>query len=529
MLKSKFGVKEVPNLVFLALILVVMVGLPFVYFIDESPGPPVGSPLHSVVEESTNVVVEGGFDSEEESGGLEDTSKLDEIRDEFKHAWKAYKDYAWGMDDVHPIARKGSNGYFMGLTLVDSIDTIILMGLEDEYLECRNWVDEKFMKIQLPTDVSVFETTIRVIGGLLSAFHLKSDTMFLKKATALADRLIIAFDTPSALPLASVNLQANIAFGPKWNGGSSSVSEVASIQIEWQDLSRLSGDPKYAEKVNAAADRVSTMSRKDGLFTKFISPQSGKMTDTVVTLGARVDSIYEYFLKQYLLDSQNVQALKMYEETMERILNQLMRKSSPSGLVYFQELVSGKANGKMDHLVCFMPGMMALGAHYIPDQFESHLEHAKGAMRTCYEFYARQSTGLAPEIVQFKEGIDFVVDNGAKHNLLRPETVESLFYLWRTTHDPIYREWGWNIFQSFKKYCKLPEAGYSALNDVLDASSANGNMNSTNRRDHMESFFLGETMKYLFLLFSDDSVLSLDEFVFNTEAHPLKRWTAEPL
>ena len=101
------------------------------------------------------------------------------------------------------------------------------------------------------------------------------------------------------------------------------------------------------------------------------------------------------------------------------------------------------------------------------------------------------------------------------HNLLRPETLESLFYMYRITGDKVYRDWGWQIFQAFEKHTKIPGGGYSSISNVKNADKPSF-------RDKMESFFLGETLKYLFLLFGDDpNLLPLDKYVFNTEAHPL--------
>ena len=106
-----------------------------------------------------------------------------------------------------------------------------------------------------------------------------------------------------------------------------------------------------------------------------------------------------------------------------------------------------------------------------------------------------------------------------RHNQLRPETVESLFVLYRLTKDSQYRDWGWRIFQAIEAYTKVPEGGYSSIDNVEDTENPGF-------RDKMESFFLSETLKYLFLLFcDDDNVLSLDEWVFNTEAHPLPIWS----
>ncbi len=101
-------------------------------------------------------------------------------------------------------------------------------------------------------------------------------------------------------------------------------------------------------------------------------------------------------------------------------------------------------------------------------------------------------------------------------NILRPETVESIFYEYRLTGDSRYRDWGWQIFQSFEKYTKIPSGGYSGIPNVLKTDG---------KLDKMESFFITETLKYLFLLFTDDTnILKLDQWVFNTEAHPLPIW-----
>jgi hypothetical protein len=107
---------------------------------------------------------------------------------------------------------------------------------------------------------------------------------------------------------------------------------------------------------------------------------------------------------------------------------------------------------------------------------------------------------------------DLIVKSADAHNLQRPETVESLFYMWRITHDDIYREWGWEMFESFLIHTAVDhKGGYTSINDV--------NSVPTSARDNMESFWLAETLKYFYLLFGDDEVLPLDKVVFNTEAH----------
>ncbi|KAK8595807.1 hypothetical protein V6N12_064316 [Hibiscus sabdariffa] len=171
---------------------------------------------------------------------------------------------------------------------------------------------------------------------------------------------------------------------------------------------------------------------------------------------------------------------------------------------------------KMDELACFAPGMLALGSNgYGPGEAEKFLALAEELAWTCYNFYQSTPTKLAGENYHFPTGKDMTVST--RWNILRPETIESLFYLWRLTGNKTYREWGWNIFQAFERNSRV-ETGYVGLKDV-----------NTGLKDNMmQSFFLAETLKYLYLLFSPPSVIPLDEWVFNTEGHPLKIVTRSP-
>ena len=129
--------------------------------------------------------------------------------------------------------------------------------------------------------------------------------------------------------------------------------------------------------------------------------------------------------------------------------------------------------------------------------------------------YARMNTGLSPDFVQFKPDEDFTI--GSSRYLLRPETVESLFILYQLIGDPVYREWGWEIFQAIEKYCKTP-FGYGSVRDVSQKTESSPSPNN-----RMESFFLAETLKYLYLLFDPETPIDvLNKHVFNTEAHPFR-------
>lgn len=229
------------------------------------------------------------------------------------------------------------------------------------------------------------------------------------------------------------------------------------------------------------------------------------------------------------------------------------------GLLYVAERrggVDGEMSHKMDHLACFLPGTLALGyAEGLGERWgggddereravvralrhlgfsgnATHLDVARELARTCVQMYARTPAGLAPEIAHFPlSGFgrrggrgettsrfgDLIVKENDAHNLLRPETVESLWMLWRVTGEREWRDAGWEMWRAWERHAKVDSGGYAGVESVL-----RGDGGEKNRVDKMESFWLGETLKYLYLLFTDDpAVLPSSCFVFNTEAHPV--------
>ncbi|MEQ2181488.1 Endoplasmic reticulum mannosyl-oligosaccharide 1,2-alpha-mannosidase [Goodea atripinnis] len=154
------------------------------------------------------------------------TDRLEAVRDAFKHAWKAYKEYAWGHDELKPISKSFSEWFGLGLTLIDSLDTMWILGLKEggKFAEARSWV-EKELSFDKNVDVNLFETTIRILGGLLSCYHLTGDQLFLDKAV-------------------NVNIGKGTAHPPRWTSDST-LAEVTSIQLEFRELSHLTQDPQY--------------------------------------------------------------------------------------------------------------------------------------------------------------------------------------------------------------------------------------------------------------------------------------------
>ncbi|KAK5642975.1 hypothetical protein RI129_009142 [Pyrocoelia pectoralis] len=440
------------------------------------------------------------------------------VVDAFKHAWKGYRQFAWGHDHLKPMSEGYHDWFGLGLTIVDSLDTLYIMGLKKEFFEAREWV-EKFLHFDKNRDVNLFEVTIRVLGGLLSTFHLSGDKMFLNKSIDLGNRLLPCFDTPSGVPFSDINLFTTKAHAPKWSPDSST-SEVTTVQLEFKDLSRSSGISKYEEAVGKVAYHVHTLEKKDGLVPIFINAHTGQFrTHSTITLGARGDSYYEYLLKQWIQTGKTIDYLRDdYIEAINGIQKHLVQRTVPNGYLFIGELLVGGKDfkPKMDHLTCYLPGTLALGVHHgMPD---SHMKIAEELMTTCYQTYVQQPSFLAPEITYFNihgdNSNDMYVKTNDAHNLLRPEFIESLWYMYQITKNTTYQQWGWNIFQAFEKYTKVVN-GYTSIGNVRNTANVRP-------KDLMESFFLSETLKYLYLLFSSNpKLLDIDKYVVNSEAHPL--------
>uniref|UniRef100_A0ABM5F5N8 alpha-1,2-Mannosidase n=1 Tax=Pogona vitticeps TaxID=103695 RepID=A0ABM5F5N8_9SAUR len=481
---------------------------------DQSPEPP----SHQGKDPGKPVLVE----PEDQKEPVPLNERQVAVIEAFRHAWKGYKEFAWGHDELKPISKSFNEWFGLGLTIIDALDTMWILGLKEEFEDARKWVATE-LRFDKNVDVNLFESAIRILGGLLSTYHLSGDSLFLEKAKDIGSRLMPAFNTPSKIPFSDVNIGRGTAHPPRWTSDST-VAEVTSIQLEFRELSRLTGEAKYKDAVDRVMKHVHTLAGKnDGLVPMFINTNSGQFTHLgVYTLGARADSYYEYLLKQWIQGGKKEdELLEDYVKGIEGVKMHLLRKSQPKGLTFVGELAHGRFSNKMDHLVCFLPGALALGAHNgLP---ADHMTLAAELAETCYQMYAQVETGLSPEIVHFnmhaqKGRKDIEIKTADRHNLLRPETVESLFYLYRFTGDKKYQDWGWEILQSFNQYTRVSTGGYTSINNVQNPSNPEP-------RDKMESFFLGETLKYLFLLFSDDvNLINLDKYVFNTEAHPFPIW-----
>lgn len=191
----------------------------------------------------------------------------------FQHAWSNYRTFAWGHDNLKPISQTHHDWFGLGLTIVDALDTMYIMNLRQEFDEARQWVDTG-LSFEVNRDVNLFEVTIRVLGGLLSAYHLSGDQMFLVKAADLGNRLLPCFESQSGIPYSDVNLATLRAHSPKWSPDSST-SEVTTIQLEFRDLSRSTGDDIYEAVAHKVNEKIHSLEKRHGLVPIFINANTG--------------------------------------------------------------------------------------------------------------------------------------------------------------------------------------------------------------------------------------------------------------
>ncbi|KAF2474985.1 mannosyl-oligosaccharide 1,2-alpha-mannosidase [Lindgomyces ingoldianus] len=505
-------------------------------------------------------------------GKVDWEKRRESVKDAFLLSWKGYQEHGWGFDEYHPVSQKGrfmAEPGGLGWIIVDALDTMMLMNLTKELKHAREWVSTT-LSYDKQQDVNTFETTIRMLGGLLSAHYLQEilpgmkpesaneEDLYLEKATDLADRLMGAYESPSGVPWASVILKTGKGEASHADGGASSTAEATSLQLEMKYLAYLTGESHYWEKAEKVIKVVDNNGARDGLVPIFIYADRGEFRGSEIRLGSRGDSYYEYLIKQYYqTQKQEPIYLDMWNEALAGVKKHLITYSKDSHFTVLAERpagLDGHLHPKMDHLVCFMPGTIALSAtgglnlteaKKLPTwgkQQEEDMLLARELMKTCMGMYRVTATGLAPEITHFEiydppkmmrqeilpslgdisveDGdwkTDYIIKPADSHNLQRPETVESLFYMWRITGEDMYREWGWDMFESFVKHTIIENGGgFTSIDDVTVVPPPS--------RDNMESFWLAETLKYFYLLFGPNDILPLDQIVLNTEAHPFPRF-----
>jgi len=414
------------------------------------------------------------------------------VRQEFLHAWSAYKKNAWGHDELKPLSHSSRDWHSASLlmTPVDALDTMYVMGLKDEADTTREYI-ATHLSFDHDIYVKNFEITIRLLGGLLSAYQQSNDPRLLRLGDDLGGRLLKAFDSPTGMPYMYVNLKTGAV-----RGNVSNPAEIGTLLIEFGTLSKLTKKPFYYDKAKRALVELYKRRSTIGLVGSEINVETGEWEDTTSHISGGIDSYYEYLLKcARLFDDADCR--KMWEESVAAV-NKYLADQRPNGLWYAQvSMNTGERRAtRFGALDAFFPAVLALGGD---------VDRARKVEESAFKMW--NLAGIEPEEIDYTK-----MEITAPKYHLRPEIIESAYYLYFFTHDERYREMGRTFLDSLLKYCRTEDA-YAALKDVRTKEKA----------DEMESFFLAETLKYLYLLFAPRETLDLNKVVFNTEAHPIRR------
>jgi mannosidase alpha-like ER degradation enhancer 2 len=376
------------------------------------------------------------------------------------------------------------------MTPVDALDTLILMHLDAEAERAKSLIAND---LSFDRDIYVknFEITIRLLGGLLSGYQLTGHNRLLSLAEDLGNRLLPVFNSPTGLPYVYVNLRTGQTRDPVTNP-----AETGTLLLEFGALSKLTGKPVFYEKAKRAL--VETFHRRSplGLVGESINVETGEWTDTDSHISGGIDSYYEYLWKCWLLFGDK-DCRDMWNASIPAV-NKYLADEIRSELWYGHVDMRTGERTKTEYgaLDAFFPGLLVLSGD---------LKRARRLQASSFKMW--NLCGIEPETLDYKT---MRVVAGSYH--LRPEIVESTYYLYVYTGDPEYRRMGEKMFDDFVKYCRA-DSGYAALADVV----------TKQQLDEMQSFVLAETFKYFYLLFASPETLQLDKVIFNTEAHPVKR------
>ena len=415
------------------------------------------------------------------------------VRAELLYSWQAYERHAWGHDELRPLTKSARDWHgteSLLMTPVDTLDTLLLMKLDAEAEKAKTLIVER---LSFDKDISVknFEITIRILGGLLSAYQMTGDERLLRLADDLGTRLLPAFDSPTGMPYMYVNLKTG-----KTSGAKSNPAEIGTLLLEFGTLSKLTGKPIYYDKAKNALVQLYNRRSKIGLVGEEINVETGEWVSRASHVGGGIDSYYEYLLKCWILFGDR-DCERMWKESL-RALNKHLAHDVRSGFWYGQvDMVTGKRTAtEYGALHAFLPSVLALGGD---------LHRARRLQASCFKMWNLHD--IEPEVLDYNTMK--VVHAGYP---LRPEIMEPAYYLHHDTKDPRYREMGRTFFEDLIRHCRT-EAGYTTLKNVV----------TKEKGDLMPSYFLAETLKYLYLLFAPAETLDPQRVVFNTEAHPLRR------
>ena len=416
----------------------------------------------------------------------------DSVKSEFLHAWNGYKKYAWGHDALKPLSKTPRDWYSSSLymTPVDAFDTMVLMGLQNQAAEAKKLILDS-LSFDKDMEVQSFEITIRLLGGLLSAYQLDGDPRFLRLAEDLGNRLLPVYDSPTGMPYRYVNLKTH-----KTRDARNNTAEIGTALLEFGALSKLTGRKEFYDKPKLALIQLFNRRSAIGLVGTWIDVESGKWLDKTSHIGGAIDSYYEYLIKSWRLFG-DPDCKAMWDASIAAV-NKYVADTAKGDLWYGQvDMETGKRTGtEFGSLEAFFPAVLCLGGD---------TDRAVALEESCVKMWS--IAGIEPEEIDYSK-----MKIVEPQYVLRPEIIESAYYLLHFTKQEKYKKLGNLFFTDIRLNCRTEDA-YAALRNVTTGEKS----------DQMESFFFAETLKYLYLIFGPPETLPFDEVTFGTEAHPLRK------
>jgi mannosyl-oligosaccharide alpha-1,2-mannosidase len=404
-------------------------------------------------------------------------------------------------DELTPLTGTGKNTFGgWAATLVDSLDTLWIMDLKSDFRDAAAAAATLDWSATEDGAANLFETTIRHLGGLLSAYDLSGEPALLQKARELGEMLYVAFDTPNRLPGFWINFNDALQ-GRQVAGVHDPSASPASLTLEMTRLSQLTGDPKFydaADRVTQFLVAVQNDTLLPGMWPLSLDFQHQEARDNTFSLGALADSLYEYLPKMYaLMGGMDTTYETLYLVSAEVIKDNLLYRPmipDKNADILFSGDVRINDDGRelsteSQHLTCFTGGMFALAGRLL--EIDEHVKIGAQLARGCGWAYGSFPAGVMPEIFDIlpcktlepcewdeerwrREG-NTELAKGFKHArdpryILRPEAIESIFIMYRVTANPEWQELAWTMFESIKAVTRTEYAN-AAIKDVTDANS----------------------------------------------------------
>ncbi|KAF5257946.1 hypothetical protein FOXYS1_11509 [Fusarium oxysporum] len=506
------------------------------------PVEDIKSPPNGTFKLLPRIQKERAEDYKEDS---ETTARKAAIKQAFTKSWEAYKKHAWGWDELAPVSLRGKTTFSgWAAQIVDALDTLWILDMKDEFKEAVKVVAMIDWSRTGDDYLNLFEVAIRHLGGLLSAYELSDEAVLLGKAIELGEMLYAAFDTPNRLPSHWLYFKAAKS-GSQQADESMSGAAGGSMCLEFTRMSQITGNPKYydaTERIKQFFYRNQDKTKIPGLWPHVMNYRDEKVGEARFTLGAGADSLYEYLPKMHaLLGGLDPEYVEMTTKALDTAVKHILYKPRNPGdldILMSGNVLAGEEGSKpeltaeMQHLTCFVGGTYALAGKLLSRS--DFVDLGSRLTAGCVWAYDAFPTNIMPEIAQLEacESITskcrwsdkpvekkdklpegFIRVRNSEYRL-RPEAIESVFYMWRITGDDVWRTAAWRMWEAIVKQTETQEA-FATISDV--------NKKGSDKRDNMETFWMSETIKYFYLTFDDPNVINLDEWVLNTEAHPLKR------